>query len=105
MAALLADYQLFAHREIFTPMRAGVMRARAGVRDIKVACIVLGEEVRSFTDFWPIGDLPRRWDEYRREAVEMSARMRDHVAQVREAAWAMGHVPACERFPPDRVAA
>ena len=84
---VLASYQLFVHREVFAPMlESADARTRTRVNELKVECIALTEDLRfNARDFLtPVQDVPLDWDVVTQKVAWFNARVRAHIAHVRE---------------------
>ncbi len=86
-ALVIASYQLFVHREVFTPMLEGADPAtRSRVNELKVECIALTEDLRfNVRDFvGKVKDAPLDWDTVATKVEWFNGRVRNHIASVRE---------------------
>jgi hypothetical protein len=83
MARLLMEYALFKHRDIFEPaIFAGGERAKEA-RRLKIACIVAGEDFRSYTRAAAAAGPLEDWRGYRLRATAQAASLRAHVVAER----------------------
>lgn len=81
----LTEYQLFKHNEIFDPAIAGAVLGSAQRADrLKRACITVGDEYRAYATKWGGADIEGVWSVYQPAALQMIARLRDHLARERE---------------------
>lgn len=79
----LNSYNLFLHREIFTPiLETGSPGEISAAREIKIECIGLTEEFRVFTAKWRTADAESNWDSYQPAAHAFRQRIIAHVEQV-----------------------
>ena len=86
-ALVIASYQLFVHREVFVPMLDGADgRTRARVSELKVECIALTEDLRfNVRDFMArVDEAPLDWDLVGSKVAWFNARVRKHIANVRQ---------------------
>ena len=81
----LTEYQLFKHNEIFDPAmgRAALGSAQRADR-LKRACTAMGDEYRAYVGKWGGADIGAAWSVYQPAALQMTARLRDHIARERE---------------------
>lgn len=81
----LSEYQQFKHQHIFDPAigRAALGSAQRAER-MKRACIAMGDEYRAYAAKWGGADIAQLWSTYQPAALQMIARLRDHIARERE---------------------
>lgn len=99
-AQTMTSYQLYVHRELFEPLIAGGVPADvARARALKVECISLSEDFRAYSRRWTEQNPADHWAIYRAGALEMTARVREHVANVRAQApdFSIGRSPTRPR--------
>lgn len=79
LARLLMEYALFKHRNIFEPaIFSGGERAKEA-RRLKIACIVAGEDYRTYTRAAAVSGPLDDWRAYRLRATAQVASLRSHV--------------------------
>lgn len=83
MSRILSTYNLFVHREIFTPMlEIGNDAEVSAAQGMKVESICLTEEFRTFTAKWRTADTGSEWESFRPDACAFRSRLTAHIEQV-----------------------
>lgn len=81
----LSEYQLFKHNEIFDPAIGRAVLGSAERADrLKRACIAMDDDFRAHVSKWGGADLESVWSVYQPAALQMIARLRDHIARERD---------------------
>lgn len=84
LARVLTEYHVLKHREIFDPAIADGNPERAALaRQLKAACIAVGEEFRAYVTRWSPVDKAAMWPEYRLTTLNLMSRLCDHIARER----------------------
>ncbi|HEX4693268.1 hypothetical protein [Sphingomonas sp.] len=82
---LIASYQLFVHRQVFVPLlERGDPALRARVNEVKVECIALTEDLRFNVRDFLADEAPLDWPATAAKVAWFNARVRKHIADVRQ---------------------
>ncbi|MBS0479454.1 MAG: hypothetical protein JSR79_09155 [Proteobacteria bacterium] len=82
---LIASYQLFVHRQVFAPLLGQPDPAvRSRVNEVKVECIALTEDIRFNVKDFLADESPVDWDATAAKMAWLNARLRKHIADVRQ---------------------
>jgi len=82
---LVASYQLFVHRRVFTPLLdQGDPAMRSRVNELKVACIALTEDLRFNIRDFLADERPLDWDRTAARMAWFNGRLNQHIAEVRQ---------------------
>lgn len=77
LAGALTNYQRFKHQRLYDPAISSPDVAKSGTaREMKVACIAMGQAYQAHLRDWPISRITEEWDAYRTAVRLAGARLR-----------------------------
>ena len=77
---VLTGYQVFKHQRIFDPLaRHGTPGDAHAARQLKIACVAMGETFRAYLARWNATGIEGHEAEYRREAKGMISMIERHI--------------------------
>jgi hypothetical protein len=81
---VLTGYQVFKHQRIFDPLaRHGTPEEASAARQLKIACVAMGETFRAYLARWNATGMEGHETEYRRDAKGMITMIERHMLDER----------------------